>query len=356
MNYKVLFLYILVISFSFISCATTNNTVKIPRENKRLEYVMKKEYAGYDEMVERGFNLHELDFISSKQEFMDIYLKYYYDEQGYPLDNHISIYNVPSYRKITTTQFTTEYGTKEELELKGYKENETMFYFPSNGEKNWRVGKIGFDVGKITSTKTSKKYEYYETKKSIYYRLPTFAGEMGDIPFVKGTNEKENIIFDLRSNTGGHLTWANNFFKKLGNYNGKILILYDNTSASAAECFFFLAKCNPDLIYGFANNYLTFTISNYNIYLIGTNTYGCAKYGFEGLDGHPCDFSFESLYLDMFLPDAKVFERITKHDYDYGKEFIEGRGLLPDAWAITEDEYLKTIQLYTGDEEIDKLL
>jgi len=356
MKCKIGFLSISVMIFSLISCATTNNTEKIPRENKRLENVMKTEYAGYDEMVERGFDLHELDYITSKYEFMDVYLKYFYDENGYPLDNHIAIYNVPPYKKSKTTMFSLKYGTKEELEEKGYIENETMFYFPSHGEENWRVGEIGFDVGKSTWVNTTPKYEYYETEKSIYYRLPTFAGHMGDIPYVKGTKEKENIIFDLRSNLGGHLTWANNFFKKLGKYDGKIVILYDNKSASAAECFFFLAKCNPDFVYGVPNKQINFTITNYNIYLIGTNTMGCAKYGFEGLDGRPCEFYFKNLDLEFFMPDAKAFERITKHDYDYGKEFIEGRGLLPDAWAVTEDEYLKTIQLYTGDNDINRLL
>lgn len=36
--------------------------------------------------------------------------------------------------------FSKEYGTKDELLKKGYVENETMFYYPSNGEKDWRVG------------------------------------------------------------------------------------------------------------------------------------------------------------------------------------------------------------------------
>lgn len=126
---------------------------------------------------------------------------------------------------------------------------------------------------------------------------------MGDIPFIEGTQEKENIIFDLRSNNGGHLTWANNFFKKLGWYTGKIIILYDNSSASAAESFYFLAKCNPDYVYGRPNGEIYFTIT----------------------------------------------------DYDYGKDFIEGRGLLPDAWAVTPEEYIKTMQWYTGDEGLDQL-
>lgn len=357
MKNKTIFLFSLFLIFTFISCATTNNTEKIPSENKKLKRVMKTEYAGYDEMVERGFDLHELDYISSKEEFAEVYLKYYYDENGYPLDNHIYIPDIPSYRTSTTTVFYNEYGNKEELKAKGYKENETMFYFPSNGEKDWRVGRIGLGIGHKTQVpKKSSIYDYYETKKTIYYRLPSFAGQMGDIPFIKGTKEKENIIFDLRSNDGGHMTWANNFFKKLGKYDGKILILYDNCSASAAECFFFIAKCNPNQVYGLPNNQINFTITNYNITLIGTNTAGCAKYGFEGMDGQPCDFYFKKLGLKLHLPDAKALERITKHDYDYGKDFQEGRGLLPDAWAVTDEQYIKTIQLYTGDYELNHLL
>lgn len=35
---------------------------------------MQTEYAGYDEMVERGFDVHELDYISTKEEFLEIYI------------------------------------------------------------------------------------------------------------------------------------------------------------------------------------------------------------------------------------------------------------------------------------------
>ena len=244
---------------SFISCTSTNSVEKIPFENKRLKNVIKTEYAGYDEMVERGFDLKELNYISSSREFMNVFLKYYYDEDGYPLDNHIGIYDVYRYQKTTTTIFSDKYGSKEELEAKGYKENKSMFYFPSHDGEKWRIGRIGLDIGKLTCVGIGRDYEYYETAKSIYYRLPSFSGDMGDIPFVDGTKEKENIIFDLRSNSGGHLTWANNFFKKLGKYDGKILILYDNCSASAAECFFFLAKCNPDFVYRVPNEQIKFT-------------------------------------------------------------------------------------------------
>lgn len=70
-------------------------------------------------------------------------------EKGWlPLDNHHSFsvkdenkkwYNSTEYRKHV--KFSKEYGTKDELLKKGYVENETMFYYPSNGEKDWRVGK-----------------------------------------------------------------------------------------------------------------------------------------------------------------------------------------------------------------------
>lgn len=364
---KLHFAFSLILIFAVTACTSTNDiqpvepvtsvtpASPVSEENIRLETVMQTEYAGYDEMVERGFDVHELDYISTKEEFLEIYLKYYFDEDGYPLDIHINMPGLSLPVALTTTSFSNIYGTREELEAQGYTENETMFYFPCNGEKDWRVGKIGFNKGYQTSNPSEWKYTYYETAKSIYYRLPSFSGNMGDIPFIEGIQERENIIFDLRSNNGGHLTWANNFFKKLGWYTGKIIILYDNSSASAAECFYFLAKCNPDYVYGRPNDEIYFTITDYDVYIVGTNTRGAAKYGFEGMDGQPCDFEFENLGLKLNLPDAKALDRITKHDYDYGKDFIEGRGLLPDAWAVTPEEYIKTMQWYTGDEGLNQL-
>ena len=102
-------------------------------------------------MVERGFDVHQLDNMKIDGEMFE-YIESFFrlnDEKGWcALDNHHFLGLEDENGKWLTGSsyykrvlFSKEYGTKDELLKKGYVENETMFYYPSNGEKDWRVGK-----------------------------------------------------------------------------------------------------------------------------------------------------------------------------------------------------------------------
>ena len=115
-----------------------------------------------------------------------------------------------SYRKYV--KFSNEYGTKDELLKKGYVENETIFYYPSNGEKDWRVGewtnsnngaKLNFDgmkeINKGVSILATKKS--YVIRFNDYFENNTF----DKVSFQK----KDYLIIDLLNAPGG---WVNPTF------------------------------------------------------------------------------------------------------------------------------------------------
>ena len=121
----------------------------IDEDVKKIEQAL-VDYVLYPEMVERGFDVHHLDNMEIGFELWD-YIESFFRpniEKGWcALDNHHGFhikdengkwFNSESYKRRVI--FTNEYGTKDELLKKGYVENETMFYYPSNGEKDWRVG------------------------------------------------------------------------------------------------------------------------------------------------------------------------------------------------------------------------
>ena len=122
----------------------------IDEDVKKIEQAL-VDYVLYPELVERGFDVHQLDNMKIDGEMFE-YIESFFRpniEKGWlPLDNH-HVFRIidengkwftgSSYHKRVL--FSNEYGTKDELLKKGYVENETMFYYPSNGEKDWRIGK-----------------------------------------------------------------------------------------------------------------------------------------------------------------------------------------------------------------------
>ena len=121
----------------------------IDEDVKKIELAL-VDYVLYPELVERGFDVHQLDNMKIDGELWEYVESFFRPniEKGWlPLDNHhmFSIKDENGWHASKTyrkwVKFSNEYGTKDELLKKGYVENETMFYYPSNGEKDWRVGK-----------------------------------------------------------------------------------------------------------------------------------------------------------------------------------------------------------------------
>ena len=196
----------------------------IDEDIKKIEQAL-VDYVLYPEMVERGFDVHRLDNMKIDGEMFE-YIESFFrpnDEKGWvALDNHHSLsikdengkwFRSQSYKKYV--KFSNEYGTKDELLKKGYVENETMFYYPSNGEKDWRVGKWTWYNWKGWAGPSS----YSKT----YQNKMTFAG--GNYVYGDGKNVRDwlyvvdharaiDVIFHKGKiaetyNIGGFNEWKN---------------------------------------------------------------------------------------------------------------------------------------------------
>ena len=111
-------------------------------------------------------------------------------------------------------------------------------------------------------------------------------------------------------------------------YNGKIIIIADRNTMSAAESTIICAKAL------FGNN----------CYLVGENSNGCHAYG--------------GVYTYQ-LPNGSLAVRLSNVKYDFilnSKVInIEGIGFTPDYWSTNED-LLETLVAITGDKSLRKVL
>lgn len=313
----------------------------IDEDIKKIELAL-VDYVFYPEMVERGFDVHHLDNMKIGFELWD-YVESFFrpnDEKGWlPLDNHHSFsikdenkkwYQSTDYRKHV--KFSKEYGTKDELLKKGYVENETMFYYPSNGEKDWRVGewtwfnwkgtlqnfnngaKLNFDGMK----EIYRDLYILETKKSyvIRYdgRVDKYINEN-----ITSIPKKDYLIIDLLNGKGGNSGEALKFAKTIkASKVKKIIVLIDNVSSSGEDIAYSL-KDDKRVIY------------------IGENTNGIVK----GADPKT-----------IISEKSKVTLKLST--LDFHSEVSEGIGLLPNIWIANDSEIdiMKNIWNITKDYEL----
>lgn len=314
----------------------------IDEDIKKIEQAL-VDYALYPEMVERGFDVHRLDNMKIDGKMFE-YIESFFrpnEEKGWvALDNHHDLkikdengkeYRSQSYHKHI--KFSNEYGTKNELLKKGYVENETMFYYPSNGEKDWRVGEWSWGYYKKgewhwsdSSSNINFNLEGFneiddglsilETKKSYIIRnngwiTSSFNKNITYFP------KKEYLIIDLLSCQGGNPKEALKFAESIKKSKfKKILILTANTSSAGEDLVYFL-KDDKRVIY------------------IGSNTNGC----WEG--------------ADIKLTHSERFSlNLATIDYPSVEGMLEGVGFLPDIWATTKEDIYKNIIFITDDTEL----
>lgn len=361
------FIYTVIFSIFLVGCATTNVGPKetkpqIDFENLRLEAAMKN-YAGYNELVKRGFDIHSLDYITNAEEFMNALQPYFYNyEDGRAFDNHFGfVVNDKKYAFQSETRFAfrqgyfenygqsnyiptpiytsdPSFGTKEELLAQGYVENETMFYYPINGEKDWVVGwKAGDDTPsyKITAgpLKINKQfYTFQEIENIIYLKIwkhPKDASSYND--FYSRAKKKDVIIVDLSNDEGGFTNDGLNIATKLLSLkNKKIYVIIGRNTSSCGE-------------------YLAYCLKSHNIKLIGQNTMGCVRYA-----GNEYKYNFKKLGI----LNLQISEKLNK-DYLLGLitedlSPIEGIGIFPDYWIIERGDIARTINWDLGYELLTK--
>ena len=313
---------------------------------KKIEQAL-VDYVLYPELVERGFDVHQLDNMKIDGEMFE-YIESFFrpnDEKGLlPLDNHHTLnikdedgkwYHSPSYKKKVF--FTKEYGTKDELLEKGYVENETMFYYPSNGEKDWRVGEWSWfdykgDWNSLSGYRNQKKslsfvgeklvkddithVETLETEKSFIITFFHFETGINDVELI----EKDNLIIDMSYNTGGSMNSRDVFVERVlkSNYK-KIIVIANNAGSSGDDIVEQLSKDKRTIV-------------------IGKNTNGTVIAG--GYD----------YKIDISNIDNKFYFKSKTNKYN--TSIMEGIGFIPNIWANNELDVFKNIWNITNDYEI----
>lgn len=297
-----------------------------------------KNYVLYPEMVERGFNIDELDNMEVGDELF-YYIESFFmpnEEKGWlPLDNHHTLEigkNVDvNYNKQVV--FTDEYGTKKELLEKGYVENETMFYYPSNGDKDWRVGKWEWSFinykGELKYYGPSKiqrltfdgmtdhlgysEYRLKETDKSVIIQINGVYKYLNDVPLPK----KDNLILNLNECSGGQTGSALAFADRIKSVKYKKIIIITGSCGSAGE----------DLVLSLSQDKRTI--------VIGKNTDGMFSVGTN-----------EGIYYKS--------ENIVFRAGDCKYSGIpEGIGFIPNVWSINALDTMKNIWEISGDKDIE---
>lgn len=226
-----------------------------------LEYLITAGYAGYEEMVERGFNVKNFhknitEQFDDKDEIItrDFYFAVTKELKPYISDSHFIISHYTDTTSFSDRKFVAwsdifvtnngeEYLVSESTvpEInKGDKFNgsqENLFYYPVKGKETYRIGVLtDSDTQKTSKTFTFNsrdfsvplkqdgaiqvrpmKFKEFETENSAYIALNCFlfpeaedsASRAANIIFKKFINlgkkynKKKTIILDLRTNMGG---------------------------------------------------------------------------------------------------------------------------------------------------------
>ena len=213
------FIYIFLFSIFLIGCATTNVESNVSDNNKKAHKELRKEFENYSQLPVlkvRGFDLKKLDTINDWEEMRDYLQPFFIDENGMPVDNHAS-FELPSNVQTQSTMkidFSDEYGSKDELLNKGYKEDEIFYYPYFNGEwkDGYRVGKKYMDVGNVKNLTFNKNY-FDVSKNALLVGLRDFVIENNiddnkECYDLISISKKDYLILDLSYNGGGNaISW-----------------------------------------------------------------------------------------------------------------------------------------------------
>lgn len=229
-----------------------------PNAGKELKALF-KDYCFLSDLEKNGFNLNDLENLSTPAEIDDYFDKYSRNSDNTPVDNHLVISSwdyetntscrCAGYHAIRTIEYENIFGTKEELEAKGYIENETMFYYPSYwktyDENRYRVGKLVFSEDKCHVY--AENYFKIKTDNNwLYVRIGDFMPiddanliekpEFLNIRKEIESSKKANLIIDLRANCGGRGEIYLKLISSIKKMKPKnIYLLIDTYTASCGE-------------------------------------------------------------------------------------------------------------------------
>lgn len=245
----------------FEKIKTSLTSDEFAQDLESLSYLLTNGYSGYEEMVEKGFNPQTFTETVSKKfagqteiSSRDFYFALVENLKPYINDSHFFITHFTDGHCFSTRRFVRwsdvyvqkkgEKYTVTEDESGSVKKGdkytggeENLFYYPVKGRETYRIGLLAEENEKISEADFSfegksvtvpvkldgaierrpMKYKDFETKDSAYIELNDFLRpeanspkrKAADIIFNKFTNlgqkynKKKNIIWDLRSNSGG---------------------------------------------------------------------------------------------------------------------------------------------------------
>lgn len=292
-----------------------------------------KQYVGYKELQNRGFNLNMLDKIQNAEDLYNVLLPYMVVD-GKPLDNLLS-FNGYNFIRHKTIKFENVYGTIQELLNKGYAP-EQLFNYPSKGKDIYRVGNFIWEKPQPVSYPWMNINFYnrpFIGKKLIYFFIGNLSQNFFS-PYLKEMQKKDFIILDLRVFNSG---WEDQLYKLgeslcLSNYKGKVIFIIDKTTHENS-----IKNQFKD----------TYSINgtnkkiNFEWITVGENTSGLQNYI---MNPH---WNYKTGDL-MFNP-------LPVQEYQW-KTCEEGEGIMPDIWAAGEEDINKTIELLTGENNFAELI
>ncbi len=295
-----------------------------------------KEYAGYNELINRGFNLNMLDSIQSAEDLYKV-LEPFMIIDGKPLDNTLS-FNGYNFARHKTIHFENIYGTIQELLNKGY-EPDQLFYYPSKGKEIYRIGNFVWEKPVAVSFPWPDICFYnrpFTGKKLVYFFPGAFTKDYFK-PYIKEISKKEAIIVDLRLNQNG---WGGQLYQ-LGealcqaNYKGKVILIIDQTTGT---------NCENDIMFNLKDSYYINGSQKkcyYEWITVGENT--------AGKQAYPYNAKWNYKVGDLQFNPLPVNEN----------QWIacpEGEGVMPDIWAVGDEDINTTIELLTGESNFAELI
>ena len=287
-------------------------------------------YVGLSELKKRGFNLKAIDNVNSMDEVYNLLLPFMI-QNGVPLDNAIGFYDKQTnisynFKQHYTVHFTDDYGTKEELLKKGYKEDEIFAYF-SKGKNFYRGGKFSWEKAEVSAELGQwmmPQFPPLEEKNFIYF-WPAFWTEQFYPDYWESALSKNYIILDLRLDQSGGDWQISQFFDYLEQkeYKGQLIIIIDS-SATIGESLLTIRMTKWQNGKEVPRN-LKFTS-------IGENTLGLQNFSGE---------------WQRFETDQTIFWGVRKEINKF-KKCEEGVGVMPEVWAESPEDIFKTIEVISG--------
>ncbi|MDD5930117.1 MAG: hypothetical protein PUC37_09990 [Spirochaetales bacterium] len=306
----------------------TNLTAKETQIAKDVKKALNS-YAGLPELKKRGFNLKSLDSAQTGEDIYNALLPYMI-QNGIPLDNVFSFCDKQSYKTYNfkqhyTVHFTDDYGTKEKLLKKGYKEDEIFAYF-SKGKDVYRGGHFSWDVAKNFPEIGRWMMPQFPplVEKNFIYFWPAYWTEKFYPDYWETSLSKAYIIIDLRLDQSGD--WQiSQFFDYLenGGYKGELIIIVDSSSDTGESLLAYrMTKWQNGKE----------VPRNFKVTSIGENTLGQGNFSGE---------------WQRFETDSCILWGVRK-EVNKWKSYEEGIGIMPDIWAETPEEIFKTVEDLTG--------